>query len=76
MAPLCPCPGLRCKRSLLAVLVCGGFATHPLFRFRAVFLAGPITHWPASLRATMLDRYTFVHFTPVQELGASGSAYR
>jgi hypothetical protein len=36
---------------------------------------GPMSHWDASFAETVAAGYNTVHFTPVQELGESGSAY-
>ena len=36
---------------------------------------GPLWHWDAALAETIACGYNSVHFTPVQQLGESGSAY-
>ena len=36
---------------------------------------GPISHWDACLAESVQAGYNAIHFTPVQELGESGSAY-
>ncbi|KAL4701915.1 hypothetical protein ACJJTC_018685, partial [Scirpophaga incertulas] len=36
---------------------------------------GPLPRWPAALRAAAEAGYNMLHFTPVQELGASRSSY-
>eukprot|EP00127_Corallochytrium_limacisporum_P001381 Clim_evm3s55 gene=Clim_evmTU3s55 len=38
-------------------------------------LLGPVTEWKDRLEASVQAGYNMIHFTPVQELGASGSAY-
>jgi hypothetical protein len=37
---------------------------------------GPILVWPWTLAETLQCEFNFLHFTPVQKLGGSGSAYR
>ena len=36
---------------------------------------GPLAEWPGRLRVAAESGYNFVHLTPLQSLGASGSAY-
>lgn len=36
---------------------------------------GPVSGWLTALAGALRDGYNLIHFTPVQVLGASGSAY-
>jgi glycogen debranching enzyme len=38
-------------------------------------LLGPLSEWDARLRETRDTGYNMIHFTPVQELGDSNSAF-
>lgn len=36
---------------------------------------GPLLHWPATVESSEKSGFNFLHFTPVQQLGESGSCY-
>lgn len=38
-------------------------------------LLGPLTEWEDRLKMSKEAAYNMIHFTPVQQLGGSGSAY-
>lgn len=38
-------------------------------------LLGPLTEWEERLRVSHEAGYNMIHFTPIQQLGGSGSAY-
>ena len=38
-------------------------------------LLGPLTEWEGRLKITKEASYNMIHFTPVQQLGKSGSAF-